>query len=145
MRFGTLAAGIAIIGSLLAAGAQAQRSEPTNDPNTKPPEIAVPAGVTFQRIKDGFVLADYRGLTMYASDADTAAKPACTAACLQQWPVVPASMMANAVGDWSVMVRADGLRQWAFKGKPVYTHVKDIKPGEAAGDGRDSIWHALKP
>ncbi len=32
--------------------------------------------------------------------------------------------------DWTVVTRKDGGKQWAYKGKPVYTFKKDAKPGD---------------
>ena len=34
------------------------------------------------------------------------------------------------------MVRSDGLRQWAFQGKPLFRYAEDIHPGEMSGDGQ---------
>ena len=53
---------------------------------------------------------------------------------------------AKGAGDWTVVVRDDGLKQWAYKGKPVYTWVKDTKPGDTTGDGfNNGVWHIAKP
>ena len=40
---------------------------------------------------------------------------------------------ATASGDWSVVTRDDGSKQWAYKGKPLYTWVKDQKAGRQDG------------
>ena len=49
-----------------------------------------------------------------------------------------------ASGDWSVITRDDGKKQWAFKGKPLYFWIKDQKPGDTTGDGVNSVWHVAK-
>ncbi len=37
------------------------------------------------------------------------------------------------------------IRQWAFKGLPVYYYVKDMKPGDATGEGAGGgLWHVVK-
>ncbi|MGE0661043.1 MAG: hypothetical protein AB7F36_16095, partial [Reyranellaceae bacterium] len=52
---------------------------------------------------------------------------------------------AGAAGDWSVVTRDDGAKQWAYKGKPLYTWVKDARPGDTTGDGVNNVWHVAKP
>ena len=51
---------------------------------------------------------------------------------------------ARATGDWTIIVREDGGKQWAFKGKPLYTWSKDTKAGDKTGDGVNNIWHVAK-
>ena len=60
-------------------------------------------------------------------------------------PPLAAPETAKAIGDWSIVMRDDGSRQWAFKGKPVYHWVKDQKPGDRTGDGFNNAWHVAKP
>ena len=48
-------------------------------------------------------------------------------------------------GDYSIVVRDDGSRQWAVKGKPLYLWIKDQKPGDTTGDGVNQIWRVAKP
>ncbi|MNH42286.1 Secreted repeat [compost metagenome] len=45
---------------------------------------------------------------------------------------------------WSQIKRDDGSMQWAYKGKPVYTFVKDKKAGDMTGDGMKDVWHVIK-
>ena len=53
---------------------------------------------------------------------------------------------AKAMGPWTIVTRDDGLKQWAYKGKPVYAFVKDGKPGDTVGDGfLNGAWHIAKP
>ena len=47
----------------------------------------------------------------------------------------------QAPGDWSIVVRDDGSKQWAYGGKPVYRWIKDQKPGDKTGDGVNKVWH----
>jgi len=51
----------------------------------------------------------------------------------------------KASGDWTVITRDDGSRQWAYKGKPLYFWAKDAKPGDRTGDGINQVWHTAKP
>ena len=42
---------------------------------------------------------------------------------------------AKPMGDWTIVTRDDKTRQWAYKGRPLYTWIKDAKPGDTSGDG----------
>jgi predicted lipoprotein with Yx(FWY)xxD motif len=93
----------------------------------------------------GKALVDGKGMTLYTFDRDTAAKSNCNGACLTNWPALTAAADAKPSGDWTVVARDDGSKQWAYKGKPLYTFAKDAKPGDAAGDGVNSVWHIAAP
>ena len=49
------------------------------------------------------------------------------------------------MGDWTVVTRDEGAKQWAYKGKPLYTFVQDKKAGDMAGEGKGGVWHMAKP
>ena len=55
---------------------------------------------------------------------DLDSRPSCT----DLWPPVFAAADAVAVGDWSIVTRRDGRKQWAFKEQPVYTSARDRQP-----------------
>jgi predicted lipoprotein with Yx(FWY)xxD motif len=93
----------------------------------------------------GKALVDTKGMTLYIFDKDSAGKSACNGQCAQNWPPLMAAAGASASGDWSVVTRDDGGKQWAYKGKPLYTWVKDIQPGEVTGDGVNNVWHIAAP
>ena len=44
-----------------------------------------------------------------------------------------------------MIAREDGSKQWAYKGKPLYTWAKDAKPGDVTGDGVNNVWHIAQP
>ena len=48
-------------------------------------------------------------------------------------------------GDWSIVTRDDGSKQWAWSGQPLYYWAKDQKPGDMTGDGFNKVWHAVRP
>ena len=53
---------------------------------------------------------------------------------------------AKADGPYTIVVRDDGGKQWAYKGKPLYTWIKDTKPGDISGDGvAGNAWHIAIP
>lgn len=98
------------------------------------------------KVADG-ALVGPGGMSLYTFDRDPAGagKSVCNGPCAANWPPLKAGMDANAMGDWSIVVRDDGSRQWAYKGKPVYYWVKDAKPGDRTGDGFNSVWHLARP
>lgn len=94
----------------------------------------------------GPVLVDAKGMTLYTFDRDTTGKSACNGPCATNWPPLMAAGDAKASGDWTVVTRDDGSKQWAYKGKALYTWTKDTKPGDTTGDGfLNNAWHVAKP
>ncbi len=96
----------------------------------------------------GGMLVNTSGMTLYTFDKDTAGsgKSVCNGPCTAIWPAFSAPAEAKAAGDWSVVTRDDGTRQWAYKGKPLYTFARDAKPGDKSGDGfNNNIWHVARP
>jgi predicted lipoprotein with Yx(FWY)xxD motif len=93
----------------------------------------------------GKALVDGKGMTLYIFDRDAAGKSNCNGACITNWPVFAAAADAKPSGDWTIVARDDGAKQWAYKGKPLYTFSKDVKPGDVAGDGVNNVWHIAAP
>ncbi len=93
------------------------------------------------------VLTGPNGMTLYTFDKDTAGSgtSVCNGPCATNWPPLMAADTDKAQGDYTVVVRDDGGKQWALKGKPLYYWVKDTKPGDTTGDGVLKIWHTAKP
>lgn len=93
------------------------------------------------------VLAGANGMTLYVFDRDAAGsgKSVCNGPCAANWPPLAAAAADAASGDWSVVTRDDGARQWAYKGRPLYYWAKDTKPGDKTGDGVNGVWHAATP
>jgi predicted lipoprotein with Yx(FWY)xxD motif len=97
-------------------------------------------------VADG-VLTGPTGMTLYTFDKDTAGsgKSVCNGPCATNWPPLMAGDADKSSGDYSVITRDDGKKQWAFKGKPLYHWVKDAKPGDKTGDGVNKVWQVAKP
>lgn len=95
----------------------------------------------------GDALAGPNGMTLYTLDRDAAGsgKSACSGACAANWPPFLADAGAASSGDWAIVMRDDGAKQWSYKGKPLYFWSKDQKPGDRTGDGFNSVWHVAKP
>jgi predicted lipoprotein with Yx(FWY)xxD motif len=123
-----------------------------------PAPMATPLGVTYEIARTGGTVllatggiqipataaayADAKGMTLYTYDSDTdPAKSACTADCAKTWIPLAAPADAKPFGDWTVLARDDGNKQWVLKGKPLYTYSKDKVPGDGTGNGLDGVWH----
>ena len=115
---------------------------------------ARPVGITVQATDDGVVYADKNGKTIYTAAFDQRRNESkCTndvrthgmsvggdifpfpnqdhrPTCLSQHPIVAADG-GKPVGAWTILDRQDGLKQWVYDGKPLYTSIKDVHPGEA--------------
>lgn len=97
-------------------------------------------------VADG-VLTGSNGMTLYTFDKDAAGsgKSMCNGPCATNWPPLFAMEGDMASGDYSVVTRDDGKKQWAFKGKPLYFWVKDQKAGDRTGDGFNNVWRLARP
>jgi predicted lipoprotein with Yx(FWY)xxD motif len=93
----------------------------------------------------GQALVNGKGMTLYVFDRDAAGKSNCNNQCSTNWPPLAAAADAKASGDWSLISRDDGTKQWAYKGKPLYAWSKDTKAGDATGDGLNNVWHVAAP
>ena len=93
----------------------------------------------------GKVLVDAsKGMTLYTWDRDTTpGKSSCNDQCATNWPPLLASADAKASGNYTVVARDDGNKQWAYKGKPLYYWKDDKKAGDVEGDNRGNVWHVI--
>jgi predicted lipoprotein with Yx(FWY)xxD motif len=93
----------------------------------------------------GLYLTDTAGKTLYYFTNDAAGTSACTGACLTKWPAFYADpVTAPSVlkpSDFSAFTRADGIKQTAFMGRPLYTYTGDAKPGDVNGQGFGNVWY----
>jgi predicted lipoprotein with Yx(FWY)xxD motif len=102
------------------------------------------ADMPAKKAADG-TLTNAAGMTLYTFDKDAAGKSACNGPCAANWPPLMAASGAAPSGNWSIVMRDDGSKQWAWKGKPLYTWVKDQKPGDKTGDGfLNNSWHVAR-
>ncbi|WP_064116470.1 COG4315 family predicted lipoprotein [Pseudomonas fluorescens] len=91
----------------------------------------------------GGMMVDHKGMTVYTFDKDAGGKSMCNGDCAKNWPPMMAPAGAKAEGKWTVIKRDDGMMQYAYDGKPLYTFMKDEKPGEMKGDGMKEVWHVV--
>ena len=81
----------------------------------------------------------------FDKDMADSGKSVCNGDCAAKWPPLMAAASDKASGNYSIVTRDDGSKQWAYKGKPLYLWFKDQKPGDMTGDGVNNVWHTAKP
>ena len=110
--------------------------------------LAACAGLSYAPVKytDG-IMTGSNGMTLYTFDKDAtgSGKSTCNGQCATNWPPLMATDGDASSGDYSIVTRDDGKKQWAFKGKPLYFWSKDMKTGDKTGDGFNNVWHVAKP
>lgn len=118
------------------------------------PAPPVPAEFTVRESMHGPVFADRHGMTVYGYfSAPEKMKSACDDTCLRtDWKPVLAGPYAKASGRWTLVTREDGAQQWAYNGHPLFTSVRDSKPGDVrairygyGGGNRDGNWQPIQP
>lgn len=111
--------------------------------------VVVSAGspVALVKTSPGQVLVNSAGMTLYLYTPDKKNQSTCTGDCAKFWPpvivptgtAVPASM-TGVPGVFATATRTDGTTQLTYDGAPLYTFVKDTKPGDMTGQGVEGIW-----
>jgi predicted lipoprotein with Yx(FWY)xxD motif len=114
-----------------------------------------PSWVTVQATDLGEVYANEKGLTLYVgpADLDRVKKIMCDDACIaKSWTFVTAPPDAKPSGHWSITKDPEGKPVWAYRGNPVYIHLRDRAPGDIGGDkwaagsgGGGGGWQAIVP
>ena len=100
---------------------------------------ATPREITISTTPIGPVFADPDAYTLYVTRRDTEPSVStCFEACATEWPPVRASADAEPFGDWSLVERADGVPQWAYKGRPLYRYRWEEDTNWAIGQG--DLW-----
>ena len=109
--------------------------------------IAMPDGVSMQDMSNagGVVYVGSDGKPLYMFHGDGKNKPTCVKEpCSSHWTPFAAAQLARPVGDFTVVSRDDGILQWAYRGRPLYTYNGDTILGDAKGDGVDGNWHVVR-
>ncbi len=97
---------------------------------------AVPLEVRAVAKGHGWLFTDATGRTLYslATDEKSPGNSACNEKCAVEWPPLRPSDDAHSVAAWSIILRKDGSRQWAFRQMPLHTFAKDPGPGYTFGE-----------
>lgn len=105
--------------------------------------VRVPAGPSLNNppqfgvypLNSGRLLTTNDVRSVYVSDRDAPGRSNCVGACLDDWKPVAAPAHVQPQGDWTVIDHPSGIKQWAFRGQPVYTRNADRKrPSLEGGD-----------
>lgn len=92
----------------------------------------------------GKIWVNALGMSLYTFNKDVVAgKSMCNGECATEWPPLPVADNATASGDWTIVIRDDGSKMWAFKGHPLYTFLDDKKAGDVTGDNKDGFKVAI--
>ena len=125
-----------------ATGALAHESESAPPPKKGPPSSPVQV-VSTER---GTMFVDQKGMTLYYFDKDDSGnKSNCNGKCNDRWVPYAAPADADAFGDFTVIVRNDGSKMWAYRYRPLYTSRQDKAPGDANGADASMLWHVARP
>lgn len=97
---------------------------PANRVPLAPPSM-LPPGFAVKSTTNGRLLTNDRNYSVYAFEGDSATQIACRGECLRNWQPVVAPELARARGEWTTIERSPGVRQWMFRGQPLYSHDLD--------------------
>jgi predicted lipoprotein with Yx(FWY)xxD motif len=100
-------------------------------PVAPPPKV--PPGFAVKTTSNGRLLTTDKNYSVYAYDKDTATESMCDSVCVRTWVPLIAPQLAQAQGEWLTIERSAGLRQWTFRGKPLYTYVMDTNQWSQEG------------
>ena len=135
---------------LLLAGASTATAAVAPAPasaTNKPTPATTPRPATSEfppiRQRNG-ILVDIKGRGLYTFGGDDPGKSNCSGQCILLWPPIVVEGYAKPRGEFTIVNRDDGKRQWAWKGRPLYRWVSDKKRGDAGGDGVNGIWHLAR-
>ncbi len=90
------------------------------------------------------LLTDATGRTLYTFAYDRPGKSNCNFACTALWFPYRASTSEHGEGRLSIVERADGIRQWAIDGRPLYLYGGDVRPRDVNGDMPGWPWHVVR-
>ena len=89
------------------------------------PRSLVPPGFAVRTTTRGRLLTTDKNASVYTFDDDTATSSACADDCTRVWTPVLAPALARDANEWTIFERSPGVRQWVFRGKPLYTYTRD--------------------
>ena len=104
------------------------------------PHADLPPGFKASTTVVGRLLQTERSFSIYSSDADAPGKSNCDAACTQTWIPMLAPASVRPHGDWTIIGRSPGLRQWVFRDKPLYRYALDSHARSLEGSDVPG-WH----
>lgn len=127
------AAGALLTLAATGAMAGAPKVSATTPPGITLVEVVLEGGAS-QPVLQWVRLGDASGRTVLAYEQDAPGVSKCVDSCTQQFPPLIAARSARAIGDWSLIARPGGQRQWAYQSHPLYTWSKESEPGQVSED-----------
>ncbi len=112
------------------------------------PPPMIPPGFAIKTTTTGRLLTTDKNFSVYAYGEDTSTVSMCDAECARTWIPVSAPAMAREQGEWSIIERSPGVRQWAFRENPLYTYVLDSRSWSLEGSdipGWSNVYTQLAP
>ncbi len=104
------------------------------------PERNMPAQFKVSVSHAGRQLTLANNYSIYVFDGDAPGKFGCTGACLEKFQPVPAPERIRPQGDWTIVERSPGVKQWAYRGRPVYSYILEQKRPSFEGSDEPG-WH----
>jgi predicted lipoprotein with Yx(FWY)xxD motif len=84
------------------------------------------------------------GYHILYAEAKSVGTMGCVDTCTKTWIPLAAPAGAQPWGFWEIYTRADGSKQWAYKGSALYTYAGDKAKGDINGNNRDTlVWGAV--
>lgn len=106
-----------------------------------------PKQVAVRAVPDAFgqVLVNWEGRTLYVflggdPEQDATACSGGKEDCRLHWTPLAAPVLADRIGEFSVLRRRDGIAQWAYKGRGLYLYDRDVVPELAEGRSVDPLF-----
>jgi predicted lipoprotein with Yx(FWY)xxD motif len=129
---------IAALGALAVASGFAAHAEMSR---------RLPTTIKLESTKLGNVYATSDGMTVYEfkKDHPHSHKSTCYGECATLWPPIAAPAGFKPFKPWGIAIRKGGEKELTYQGYPLYTWVKDTKPGDVTGQGVKGVWRVAKP
>jgi predicted lipoprotein with Yx(FWY)xxD motif len=154
-----LSRALAFAALLMAANISAQSPDkpPANDnmfESTQPPASDAESAAVMKALQANWsavgpamfvngYMVDRVGMSLYVFDRDRPNVSTCYRACEKLWPPLLAGLEDEPVGDFGIIERLYGARQWTWRGQPLYYWPSDTKPGDRTGDNVSGVWHLV--
>jgi predicted lipoprotein with Yx(FWY)xxD motif len=95
-----------------------------------PPDV--PPGFAVKTMSNGRLLVTEEGMSVYYSDRNATAS--------EEWIPLLAPSLGQPRGDFTLIERSPGIRQWAFRGRPLYRYALDGDAHRLKGSDEPG-WH----
>lgn len=126
-------------GEVAGAPKKARGDSPSYREAVKPPSN-VPPGFEVTTTTRGRLLVTSKQQSVYVLDGDSTQKTTCVGACTQEWQPILAPGVGQVTEGWTIFERSPGVRQWAFRGRPLYIRVLDRENRSQEGSDVPG-WH----